>query len=117
MNQSQADFIMLAKKDLKELAEMDSAIKHLHQKLEEKQSRVYGVSGTNTSDTKVQTSRKNKLEDNIVEIAELKEAKVIAEAKTVTAEINPMMADIHSEGKYTLLEKEEKPSSYSLLSK
>lgn len=51
------------------------------------------------------------------EIAELKEAKVIAEAKTVTAEINPMMADIHSEGKYTLLEKEEKPSSYSLLSK
>jgi hypothetical protein len=51
------------------------------------------------------------------EIAELKETKAIAEAKTVTAEINPMMDDIRSEGKYSLLEKEEKLSSYSLLSK
>ena len=51
------------------------------------------------------------------EIAELKETKVNAAAKTVTAEINPMMADIHSEGRYSLLEKEDRPASYSLLSK
>lgn len=49
------------------------------------------------------------------EIAELKETKVVAEVKT--AEVNPLMADIHSEGKYSLLEKEEKVSSYSLLSR
>ena len=51
------------------------------------------------------------------EVAELKEAKVTAEAHTVTAEVNPMMADIRSEGRYSLLEKESKPAAYSLLSK
>jgi len=49
------------------------------------------------------------------EIAELKEQKVVPQ--TVTAEINPLTADIRSEGKYTLLEKEEKSTKYSLLSK
>lgn len=51
------------------------------------------------------------------EIAELKEQKQIAEAKTVTAEINPMVDDIHCTSKYTLLEKDERTTSYSLLQK
>ncbi len=51
------------------------------------------------------------------EIAELKESKVIAETKTLTAEINPIMADIHMESRYSLLEQDEKPSKYSLLSR
>jgi len=51
------------------------------------------------------------------EIAELKEAKAVAEVKTVTAEINPIMADIRSEGRFSLLEKDDKPTTYSLLSR
>ena len=46
------------------------------------------------------------------EIAELKEEK-----KTVTAEINPFMDTLTTEGKYSLLEKDEKVSNYSLLSR
>lgn len=49
------------------------------------------------------------------EIAEMKASHVVAE--TVTAEVNPLMDDIHTTAKYSLLEKEEKISSYSLLSK
>lgn len=50
------------------------------------------------------------------EIAELKETKQVAEAKTVTAEINPFIDSIQGTGKYTLLQKEEKrTNSYSLL--
>ena len=49
------------------------------------------------------------------EIAELKERK--QEAKTVTADINPFMDTLKTESKYSLLEKDEKVSSYSLLSK
>lgn len=74
MNQSQADFIMLAKKDLKELAEMDNAIRHLHQKLEEQEARLYNVSASATDDVRVQTSkRKSKLEDSILEVEELQD--------------------------------------------
>lgn len=51
------------------------------------------------------------------EIAELKEQKVNAEAKQVTAEINPFMGEISAKGKYSLLEKEPKRTSYSLLEK
>ena len=51
------------------------------------------------------------------EIAELKEQKQIAEAKPVVGEINPFMGDIKAVGKYTLLEKESKTTSYSLLEK
>lgn len=52
------------------------------------------------------------------EIAELKTQKAVAEATLVTAEINPMMADINSSPSYGLLEKEDKPApSYSLLSR
>ena len=51
------------------------------------------------------------------EIAELKEHKHTAEAKTVTADINPFMDTLKTEAKYSLLEKDEKVSSYSLLSK
>jgi len=49
------------------------------------------------------------------EIAELKEQKHVAEAKAVTAEINPFMGDLNAQGKYSLLEKETKVTSYSLL--
>ena len=49
------------------------------------------------------------------EIAELKEHKQIAEAKSVTGEINPFMGDLNAQGKYSLLEKETKTNSYSLL--
>lgn len=51
------------------------------------------------------------------EIAELKEQKQIAEAKPVVGEINPFMGDINTTGKYSLLEKEPKTNSYSLLEK
>ena len=51
------------------------------------------------------------------EIAELKETRQIAEVRPVTAEVNPLTADIKAEAKYTLLEKEERVSSYTLLSK
>lgn len=46
------------------------------------------------------------------EIAEMKETK----SHNVIGEINPLMADLHSESKYSLLEKEEKPTKYTLLS-
>lgn len=51
------------------------------------------------------------------ELAELKEQKHIAEAKPVVGEINPFMGDISAQGKYSLLEKETKTASYSLLEK
>jgi len=51
------------------------------------------------------------------EIAELKEQKLIAEKTTVTAAINPFMDTLKTENKYSLLEKDEKVSSYSLLSR
>ena len=51
------------------------------------------------------------------EIAELKEQKQIAEAQPVIGEINPFMDTLKTENKYSLLEKEDKVSSYSLLSK
>jgi len=51
------------------------------------------------------------------EIAELKEQKHIAEAKPVVGEINPFMGDINATGKYSLLEKASKTTSYSLLEK
>ena len=51
------------------------------------------------------------------EIAELKEQKQIAEAKPVVGEINPFMGDINATGKYSLLEKEPRTNSYSLLEK
>ena len=51
------------------------------------------------------------------EIAELKERKQIAEAKPVVGEINPFMGDLNTQGKYSLLEKESKTTSYSLLEK
>ena len=51
------------------------------------------------------------------EIAELKETKVVAESKNVIGEINPIMDNINTPGRYSLLEKEEKPHSYSLLSR
>jgi len=51
------------------------------------------------------------------EIAELKEQKQIAEAKPVVGEINPFMGDLNATGKYSLLEKETKTASYSLLEK
>ena len=46
------------------------------------------------------------------EIAELKEQK-----KSVTAEVNPFMGDLNTTGKYSLLEKETRTTSYSLLEK
>ena len=49
------------------------------------------------------------------EIAELKEQKHVTEVKPVTASINPFMGDLNAQGKYSLLEKETKPNSYSLL--
>lgn len=49
------------------------------------------------------------------EIAEMKTSHVVAE--TITAEVNPLMDDIHTSAKYSLLEKEDRISSYSLLSK
>ena len=49
------------------------------------------------------------------EIAELKETKVVASIDVLAS--NPMMDDINSDGGYSLLQKDEKPSSYSLLSK
>ena len=51
------------------------------------------------------------------EIAELKEQKHVAEAKTVVSEINPFMGDLNAVSKYSLLEKEPKNTSYSLLDK
>ena len=51
------------------------------------------------------------------EVAELKEQKQVVEAKPVTAEVNPFMGDLNATGKYTLLEKETRKSSYSLLEK
>jgi len=52
------------------------------------------------------------------EIAELKEQKEIAETRTVTAEVNPFMADLKPQKTYSVLEKEKKGvTSYSLLSK
>ena len=51
------------------------------------------------------------------EIAELKEQKHIAEVKTVSNEINPFMGELNAIGKYSLLEKETKTASYSLLEK
>lgn len=51
------------------------------------------------------------------EIAELKEQKQIAETKPVIGEINPFMGTISAEGKYSLLEKDTKSTSYSLLDK
>ena len=52
------------------------------------------------------------------EVAELKEKKEVAEVKTMTAEINPMMADINIQKTYSLLEKaENKFDAFSLLSK
>ena len=51
------------------------------------------------------------------EIAELKETKVVAEEKKVTAEINPFVDSIQGTGRYSLLQKEERrTNSYSLLS-
>ncbi len=49
------------------------------------------------------------------EIAELKERKQIAETKPVVGEVNPFMGDLNAQGKYSLLEKETKTTSYSLL--
>ena len=57
------------------------------------------------------------INDLKAEIAELKEQKQVAEVKTVTAEVNPFMDTLVTENKYSLLEKDEKVSSYSLLSK
>ena len=59
------------------------------------------------------------------EIAELKEQKAVEEAKTevtaetapVIGEVNPFMDTLKTESKYSLLEKDTKVSSYSLLSK
>jgi len=50
------------------------------------------------------------------EIAEMKATKVVAE-KEVVAEVNPFMSTLNTEGKYSLLQKETKTTSYSLLSK
>ena len=51
------------------------------------------------------------------EIAELKEQRVVAETK-VTAEVNPLMADINTQKKYGLLEKSSGGfESFSLLEK
>ena len=50
------------------------------------------------------------------EVAELKERK-IAEATPVIGEVNPFMDTLKTESKYSLLEKDEKVSKYSLLSK
>ena len=51
------------------------------------------------------------------EIAELKEQKQIAEATPVIGEVNPFIDTLKTENKYSLLEKDEKVSGYSLLSK
>jgi len=51
------------------------------------------------------------------EVAELKEQKHVAETTSVVGEINPFMDTLVTENKYSLLEKDEKVSSYSLLSK
>ena len=51
------------------------------------------------------------------EIAELKEQKHVAEVKTVSNEINPFMGELNATGKYSLLEKDTKTASYSLLEK
>lgn len=50
------------------------------------------------------------------EIAELKESKQTAETK-VTAEINPFVDDLSVGKKYSLLQKEDRKNTYSLLSK
>ena len=57
------------------------------------------------------------INDLKAEIAELKEQKQTAEAKSVTAEVNPFMGDLNATGKYSLLEKETRTTSYSLLEK
>ena len=51
------------------------------------------------------------------EIAELKAQKQTAEAKSVVGEINPFMGELNAQGKYTLLEKDTRTTSYSLLEK
>ena len=52
------------------------------------------------------------------EIAEMKEVKGVVEQKTMTAEINPLIADINPQKKYSVLEKAKKSvTTYSLLSK
>lgn len=52
------------------------------------------------------------------EVAELKEQKQIAEAKTVTAEINPFIESIQETASYSLLQKDENwGSEYTLLGK
>ena len=52
------------------------------------------------------------------EVAELKEQKQTAEARTVTAEINPFIDSIQSTGTYTLLQKDDDwGSEYTLLGK
>ena len=52
------------------------------------------------------------------EIAEMKEAKAVAEVQTMTAEVNPMMGEITAKNKYSLLEKaSSNDRSYSLLEK
>lgn len=67
-------FIELAKADLKELSDLDRGIRYLHDKLTEKEARVFSISASATDDIKVQTSRhKNKLEENIIAVEELKE--------------------------------------------
>lgn len=51
------------------------------------------------------------------EIAELKEQKLVAETQPVIGAVNPFMDTLKVENKYSLLEKDEKVSTYSLLSK
>jgi len=56
------------------------------------------------------------VEELKAEIAELKEHKQVAESKEVVGEINPFMSTLTVGGKYSLLERENKPTnSYSLL--
>ena len=57
------------------------------------------------------------INDLKTEIAELKEQKHVAEVKTVSNEINPFMGELNATGKYSLLEKDTKTASYSLLEK
>lgn len=66
-------FVELAKTDLKELSDLDKAIKYLHDKLTEKQARAYSISATQTDSVRVQTSRTNKLEKAVIEIETLRE--------------------------------------------
>lgn len=69
----QAEYVALAEDDLSKLQALDKTIKHLHNRLVEKQNRIYSISGTDTSNTKVQTSRTNKLENAVIEIQTLRE--------------------------------------------